>query len=66
MPAEFWIVIGATGMLILVIISETRRLCKKFAELAHPTFFTYVNQLGGYAVIGVIIAVKIGLFCFGG
>lgn len=38
----------------VVLYSAIRRLQKKLGPDANPTVWTYVNELGGYLVVGII------------
>jgi len=42
---------------LAVLIAGALRLRKKLAASANPNLFTYVNELGGYAIFGVLLLI---------
>ena len=40
-----------------IILAGIARLCKKLAKENNPTLGTYVNELGGYVIMGAIILI---------
>ena len=59
MPGTMELLISASVPLVglLLIIAAIFRLRKKLSESEKPTFGTYINELGGYAVVGLILFV---------
>lgn len=47
------------GVWFLAIWLAVRRLQKKLGADARPTTWTYINELGGYIVVGIIIIVSL-------
>ena len=51
----------------MTLISQAvRRLRQKLREESNPTIWTYVNELGGYFVVGVFLVVMISAWWIAG
>lgn len=51
------IIAGAIFVGLALIASAVFRLRKKLSAEEKPTFKTYVNEVGGYVVVGVILLI---------
>jgi hypothetical protein len=62
-PGTREIIINAAPLLVglAIILAGVARLRKKLAADASPTMGTYINELGGYVIAG-LIALAIGIF----
>ena len=54
---EIAVALGALIIWGLLLWSAVARLQEKFSDSESPTFSTYVNELGGYVLAGIVLLV---------
>jgi hypothetical protein len=52
---ELFIIASVIGIVAFGIWSAIRRLQKKLSSDAKPTAWTYLNEFGGYIVVGAVL-----------
>lgn len=51
------IFLGAIGVGAVLIWSGMARLRKKLGDVTQPTLMTYVNELGGYVIVAILVVI---------
>lgn len=55
--SETVILLGVFTVAVALILAPVLRLRKKFGPDTKPTIWTCVNELGGYAFVGVVVLI---------
>lgn len=59
---ELFIIASVIGIVAFVIWSAIRRLKKKLSSDTKPTAWTYLNEFGGYIVVGAVLLLALLMF----